>query len=135
MVSQKRHNYCEDTAERSYWNSSELFDTKNLEIYSATCHFKKYRKYIVLTSYIIKTKSQGKKYVVVLRTSRPIHAKTIDDGKEKSQTIMFYDIKKGGTSTVGQLNDYYIVQSNSLRWVMVSLSYMLDTARVNGQSA
>ena len=86
---------------------TELFDTQNREIFSATYHFKKEKKNICLASYIVKTKSKGKKNVVVLSTTRPLHDKTIDDGKENPQIIKFYDFTKGGTDRVDQLNDYY----------------------------
>ena len=49
---------------------SELFDTQNREIFSATCHFEKEKKNIWLTSYTVKTESKGKKNIVVLSTSR-----------------------------------------------------------------
>ena len=110
---------------------SNLFDTQNREIFSATCHFEKEKKNICLTSYTVKTKSKGKKNVVVLSNSRPLHAKTIDDGKEKLQIIKFYGFIKGGTDIVDQLNDCYTTRSKSCRCVMVALSYMLDTVRVN----
>ena len=55
---------------------------------------------------------------------------TIDDGKEKLQIIKFYDFTNSGTDIVDQLNDYHTTRSNSCRWVMVALSCMLDTARV-----
>ena len=113
---------------------SDFFGTQNREILSATCHFEKEKKNICLTSYTVKTKSKGKKNVVVLSTSRPLHGKTIDDGKEKPQIIKFYDFTKGGTDIVDQLNDYYTTRSKSCRWVMVALSHMLDTARVNGKT-
>ena len=61
-----------------------------------------------------------------------MHGKAIDDGKEKSQTIKFYDFTKDGKDIVDQLNDYY--QIKVLRCVMVVLSYMLDPARVNGKT-
>ena len=97
-------------AERESGIPSELFGTKNREICSATCHF------------------------VVLSTSKPLHGQTIDDGKGKPQIIKFYDFTKGKTDIVDQLNDYYTTRSKSCRWVMVALSYMLDTARVNGKT-
>ena len=78
--------------------------------------------------------STGKKDVVVLLTSRPLHGKKIDNDKEKPQIIKFYDFTKGETDIVDQLNDYYTTKSKSCRWVMVALSYMLDTARVNGKT-
>ena len=67
----------------------------------------------------------------MLSTSRPWHSKTIEDGKEKPRIIKFYNFTKGGTDIVGQLNDYHTTRSKSCHWVMVALSYMLDTARVN----
>ena len=112
---------------------SELFGTKNREIFSATFHFEKEKKNIYLTSYTVQAKSKVKKNVVALSTSRPSHGKTIDDGKGKPQIIKFYDLKKGRADIVDQLNYYYTTRSKSCRWVMVALSYMLDTARVNGK--
>ena len=85
-------------------------------------------------TYTIKTKSKGKKNFVVLSTSRPLHSKTIEAGKEKPQIIKFYDFTKGGTDIVEQLNDYYTTRPKSCRWVMVALSYILDTAGVNGKT-
>ena len=113
---------------------SDLFDTQNREIFSATCYFEKEKKNICLTFYTVKTKSKGKKNVVVLSTSRPLHGKTIDDGKGQPQIIKFYDLTKSRTGIVDQLNDYCTTKSKSCRWVMVALSYMLDTTRVNGKT-
>ena len=61
--------------------------------------------------------SKGKKIVFVLSISRTLHGKTIDFGKEKLQISKLYDFPKG--------------RSKSCYWVIVALSYMLDTARVN----
>ena len=109
----------------------EIFDIPNREIFNATCHFEKEKKNIYLTSYTVKTKSKGKKNVVVLSTSRPLYDKAINDGKKKLQIIKFYELKKGGTDIVDQLNDYHTTRSKSDRRLMVALSYMVDTARVN----
>ena len=62
--------------------SSELFDTQKRKIFCATCHVETEKKNICLSSYTVKTKSKGKKNVVVLWTSRLLHGKTIDDVKE-----------------------------------------------------
>ena len=113
---------------------SELFETQNRDIFSATFHFEKEKKNIFLTPYTVKTKSKRKKNSVVLSTSRPLHGETIDDGKEKPRIITFYDFTKGGKDIVDQLNDYYTTRSKPCRWVMVALSYMLDTTRVNGKT-
>ena len=113
---------------------SDFFDTQNREIFSATCYFEEEKKNICLTSYTVKTRSKRKKIVVVLSTSRPLHGKTIDDGKGKPPKIKFYDFTKGGMDIVDQLNDYYTTRSKFYRWVMVALSYMLDTAKVSGKT-
>ena len=89
----------------------ELFNTQNREIFRATCHFEKEKKSISLTFYTVKKKSKGKKNVAVLLTSRPLHGKTIDDGKEKPQIITFYDFAKGEMDIIDQLNDYYTTRS------------------------
>ena len=60
---------------------SDLFDSQNREIFSATCHFEKEKKIICLISYTVKTKSKGKKNVAVLSNSRPLCGKTIDEAK------------------------------------------------------
>ena len=60
-------------------------------------------------------KAKGKKNVVVLSTSRPLHGKIIDDGKEKPQIIKFYDFTKGRMNIVDQLNDYYTSRTKSCR--------------------
>ena len=73
---------------------------RTISIFSATCHIEKEKKNIWLILYTFKTKSKGKKNVVVLLTPRPLHGKTTDDGNEKPQIINFYDFKKGGTDMV-----------------------------------
>ena len=78
------------------------FLTATKEIFS---HVGKDKKNISLTSYTIKTKSNGKKNVAVLSASRPLHGKTNDDGKEKPQIIKFYDFTKGGVDIADKLND------------------------------
>ena len=98
---------------------SELFDTQNREIFSATFHFEKKEKNICLKSCIVKTKSKRNKNVVALSTFRPLHGKTIDDGKQKPQILRFYDFTKGGTDIVDQQNDYYTTRSKSCPWVML----------------
>ena len=54
--------------------------------------------------------------------------------KESHPKIKFYDFTKGGMDIVDQLNDYYTTRSKFYGWVMVALSYMLDTAKVSGKT-
>ena len=108
----------------------EVFDTKNREVLSKTCHFEKDK----ISSYTVQTKSKGKKNVVILSTTRPMHSCTKDDNKSKPQIFKFYDFTKGGTDIVDQMNDYFTTRAKSLRWVMIVLYYMLDTARANAKT-
>ena len=112
----------------------EVFDTKNRELSSKICHFEKDKKDLCLSSYTVQTKSKGKKNVVILSTTRPMHSCTKDDNKSKPQIFNFYDFTKGGTDIVDQMNDYFTTRAKSLRWVMIVLYYMLDTARVNAKT-
>ena len=112
----------------------EVFDTKNREVLSKTCRFEKDKKDLCLSSYTVQTKSKGKKNVVILSTTRPMHSCTKDDNKSKPQIFKFYDFTKGGTGIVDQMNDYFTTRAKSLRWVMIVLYYMLDTARVNAKT-
>ena len=112
----------------------EVFDTKNREVLSKTFHFEKDKKDLCLSSYTVQTKSKGKKNVVILSTTRPMHSCTKDDNKSKPQIFKFYDFTKGGTDIVDQMNDYFTTRAKSLRWVMIVLYYMLDTARVNAKT-
>ena len=49
----------------------EVFDTKNHEVLSKTCHFEKDKEDSCLFSYTVQTKSDGKKNIVILSTTRP----------------------------------------------------------------
>ena len=80
---------------------------------------KKRRRTFAWKSCIVKTKSKGNKNIVALSTFRPLHGKTIDDGKQQTQILKFYDFTKGGTDTVDQSNDYSTTRSKSCRWVML----------------
>ena len=52
--------------------SEEIFDTKNREVLSKTFYFEKDKKDLYLSSYTVQTKSNGKKNVVILSTTRPM---------------------------------------------------------------
>ena len=89
----------------------KLLDTTNREIFSKTCHFEKDKKDLCLTSYTVKTKSKGKKNVVILSTTRPLHCCAKDDQKSKPQIFKFFDFTKGGTDIVDQMNDYFTTRA------------------------
>ena len=87
-----------------------------------------------LISYVVNTKSKGKKNILVL-CSVPNLATlgvTSDDGHVKPAAIKVYDFSKGGTDIVDQRVDGYTTATKSKRWPRKT--YTLDVTRTNAQS-
>ena len=112
----------------------EIKAVRNRENFSVTIHFEEEKKDLALMSYNVKTKSKGKKNVLMLTTMRPCLGVTKDDGKEKPALYKLYDFTKGGTDIVDQNISYYTSKAKSVKWKMVAFYFMLDTARVNSQT-
>ena len=74
----------------------EVFDTKNRDVLSKTCHFEKGK----ISSYTVQTKLKGKKNFVILSTTRPMDSCTKDDNKSNFQIFKFYDFTTSGTDIV-----------------------------------
>ena len=55
------------------------------EHFSFSLHWESQNKDVAICTYIVNTKSKGKKSVILLSSMRPYFAKTHDDGKEKPQ--------------------------------------------------
>jgi hypothetical protein len=87
-----------------------------------------------LHSWVVNTRSAGKKNVMLLTATNPILGKTKDDGKERPALIAFYNYAMLGTDRVDQLAQHYSVRMKSNRWPMSVLSYILDTCRVNART-
>ena len=66
-------------------------------------------------TYTGKSKSKGKKNVLMLTTLLPLNGKTKDDGKQKPALPKLYDFTKGGTDIVDQLIGYYTTRVASRR--------------------
>ena len=79
-----------------------------------------------LCTYIVNTKSKGKKSVILLSSMRPCFGKTCDDGKEKLQIYKLYDFTIGDQKA-GQ----YTCKSKARKWEMAAFFYILDTTRIN----
>ena len=73
--------------------------------------------------------------VIVLTTTPPIHGVTKDDKKSKPTVIKLYDLTKGRTDIVDQLNDYYTARCASRRRHMMAFYYVLETIHVNIKTA
>ena len=87
-----------------------------------------------LNSYVVDTKSKGKKNVIVLATVPVLLGVTKDDGKQKPAIIKTYDFTKGGTDICDQRTGNYSTSTKSPKWTKKILSYMLDVSRVNSQT-
>ena len=89
-----------------------------------------------LISYVVKTKSNGEKNIVVLCTIPNLATvgKTKDDGKEKPAAIKVYDFSKGGTDISDQRCGSFTSATKTRRWPTKMLGYVLDVTRVNTQS-
>jgi len=91
-------------------------------------------KNLNLHSYVVNTKSSGKRNVLILSTMMPIFGVSKDDQKHKPAIYKFYDFTKGGTDIVDQRIGYYTAKAKSRRWTMTSFAYVLDTCRVNAST-
>ena len=80
--------------------------------------------------YTVKTKSSGKKNVLLLSTMQPFPGITKDDNKQESPIYKFYDFTKGSVDIVNQLNNFYTTRSKSKRWDILTMFYILDKIRV-----
>ena len=98
---------------------NEVKVADNCEEFHSTLHWEKENGQIALCSYTTKSKSKGKKNVLVLSTMRPIMGVTRDDGKRKPAIIKFYDFTKGGTDIVDQKMSKYSTKSTTPKWTMV----------------
>jgi len=109
----------------------ELKDAKQREEFESTIHWDKDTGNLALCAYTTKSKSKGKKNVLVLSTMRPLMGITRDDGKLKPAVIKFYDFTKGGTDIVDQKISKYSCKSVTNKWTMVHFYFLLDTIRCN----
>ena len=97
----------------------ELKDTKCRENFSVTCHIESKEKNLYITTYLVKTKSTGRKNVLMLSTMRPVPGIIKDDGKLKPAIMKFCDFTKGRNDIVNQLNDYDSCRARTNRWDLV----------------
>ena len=91
-------------------------------------------KKLSLHSYVVNTKSKGKKNVLALTTLVPLLATTIDDNKNEPAILKLYEFTKGGAVIADQRIRTYTTNTGAKRWTMSVFSYLLDTARVNSQT-
>ena len=81
--------------------------------------------YDTAMSYVVNTKSTGKRITLVLSTVSPILGVTKDFDKEKPAVIKLYDLTKGDTDIFDQRTSTYSVKPKSSKWTICTFSYML----------
>lgn len=107
--------------------------TTDREVPSYQCVWEEGKKKMSLHSYVVQTKSTGKRNVLLLSTIPPILGVTKDD-KKKPAVYKLYDLTKGGTDIVDQRMGSFTSKSKSCKWTVNVLAYILDTCRVNAQT-
>ena len=74
---------------------------RNISMYEKVIHWEQEEGNLALCAYTTKSKSKGKKNVLVLSTLRPLIGTTRDNGMRKPVIIKFYDFTKGGKDILG----------------------------------
>ena len=86
-----------------------------------------------LHSYVVKTKSTGKRNVLLLSTLEPLLVVTVMM-ERKPQIYKVYDFTKGGTDIIDQRAQYYTCKVKSNRWIIAAFSYILNNSRINAST-
>ena len=104
----------------------DLKNAKQRSEFQSTIQWEKTEGDLSLCKYTTKSKSKGRKNVLVLSTMRPLMGKTRDDGKQKPAIIKFHDFTKGGSDVMDQKISKY-----THRWTMTHFFFWMDTIRCN----
>jgi len=113
---------------------NEIKEVKDREPNSYEMLWEKSEKMLNLHSFVTKTKSSGKKNILLLSTMKPIMGVVKNDAKKKPAIFKLYDFTKGGTDIIDQRMGFYSCKGKSRRWTMAVFSYVLDTCRVNSST-
>ena len=105
----------------------DLKNAKERGKFESTMHWEKTEGDLSLCTYTTKSKSKGKKNVLVLSTMRPLMGITRDDGKQKPAIIKFYDFTKGGTDVMDQKISKVFLQVADSSLDHDSLFFLIDT--------
>ena len=111
----------------------EIKNVSNRDVGSYEIFWNEPEKRINLNSYVVNTKSSGKRNVLMLSTIHPILGIS-KDVKPKPALYKLYDYTKGGTDIVDQKISFYSCKPKSRKWTIVAFSYLMDTCRVNAST-
>ena len=109
----------------------EVRDVKDRDELDSSMHWEQEKGNLALCAYTTKSKSKGKKNVLVLSTMQQLMGITRDDGKQKSVIIKFYDFTKGGKDILDQKISKYLCKLVAHRWTMVPFFSLLDAIACN----
>ena len=101
------------------------------EPYMYECFWKAKESKLSLHSYVVNTKSSGKRNVLLLFTMQPILGTTKDNGKQKPAIYKLYDYTKEGAAVVDQCMASYTCKAKCKRWTLPAFSYILDVSCIN----
>ena len=104
-------------------NCQGIGDLKSLinrESPSTKVYWDKDNTTLNFTSYVVNTKSLGKRNVLVLSILNPILSLTKDDGKSKPAIITFYDFTKGVTDILDLIMGKHTVKPKSSKWTIAA---------------
>ena len=111
----------------------KLKDASQRDELESTMHWEQEHGNLALCAYTTKSKSKGKKNVLLLSTMRPLFRVTCADRKRQPAIIKFYDFTKGGTDILDQKISKYSCQLLRQRWTMVHFFFwwMLSAATLS----
>ena len=89
---------------------------------------------LVLNSYIVNTKSSGKRNVLLLSTMHPILGTAKDNLRLKPAIYKLYEYTKGGIDIIDSRMNFYSSKAKSRRCTMTAFAYVLDPCRVNAST-
>ena len=99
-------------------NPAEIKEIKDRETNSYEIYWEKNNGISNLHSYVVKTKSSGKRNALMLSTVPPLLATTKDDNKSKPAIYKLYDFSKDGTDIIDQKMGFYSCKSKSKHLTM-----------------
>ena len=111
-----------------------LKDVKSKEPLTNEIFWEKEHEVLTMSSYTVKTKSKGKKNVLILSTMDIPLGTMKDDNKNKMAPYKLYDFTMVGTDVIDYRCARYSCKPKSRRWTIVSWCYTLDMSRANAQT-
>ena len=111
----------------------EIKNVSNSDVGSYEIYWNESEKRINSNSYVVSTKSSGKRNALMLPTAHPILGIS-KDIKPKPALYKLNDFTKGETDIVDQRMSFHSCKPKFRKWTVVAFSYLSDTYRVNAST-